>query len=585
MLHHARFSLLAFLAAALPAQSPCFELNLGTDLLLTDDSTAQGLQLGFTFNFANVGYTAICVCSNGFIWLGPTSVAGGDYTPTEAELLSGAPRICPLWEDFNPSIPGSGHIYFNAVPASGSTPAYALITWAGVYEFGRTGSPISFQVRMDANSNIRIVYGANVPIGGTTNTQMLIGASPGNNSPSNPVVFAPRPFTITQDNFDQVIPSTAFPYAGVSMQLIHTSPGYQGVDVPCSPNSFPGPAQFARFGQGCPMPPTVYELFDTATNLIDLSNLNFTYLPSGNSYIVTQGIAGPMFTGLSNNLGAGDDTTHAVTLPFPFPYNGGVLNSIVVSSNGFLYLSAIDGGAGCCGGTVAGLLTGQPRIAAHWSDLYTSPGGVYADHNAVAGEFCVTWSGVSEFGAPSASNTFQIALKNNGGIDVRYGNVMLVSHVSLAGYSAGINAIDPGPTDLSTITALPLPPGGTPLDLNNVNNGVPQFGTTMQLQVSRLRTGGTIAFLVLGYREALPPIDMSPFGAAGCNSYLDFLTAPIASQFALTGGGTTASFGIPIPNNPAFSGINLLGQSLGDDPTANPLGFRFSNAVRMTVGS
>src|SRR5205823_6305833 len=59
MLHHARFSLFAILAAALPAQSPCFELNLGTDLQLSDDSTAQGLQLGFTFNFSTVGYTAV----------------------------------------------------------------------------------------------------------------------------------------------------------------------------------------------------------------------------------------------------------------------------------------------------------------------------------------------------------------------------------------------------------------------------------------------------------------------------------------------------------------------------------------------
>ena len=102
--------------AALQAQD-CFNLNLGTNLGLIDDSTAQGLSLGFTFNFGGVAYTDICVCSNGFIWLGPTSVAGGDYTPTEAELLSGAPRICPLWTDFNPSAVGSGKVYYTLLHA------------------------------------------------------------------------------------------------------------------------------------------------------------------------------------------------------------------------------------------------------------------------------------------------------------------------------------------------------------------------------------------------------------------------------------------------------------------------------------
>lgn len=78
---------------------------------------------------------------------------------------------------------------------------------------------------------------------------------------------------------------------------------------------------------------------------------------------------------------------------------------------------------------------------------------------------------------------------------------------------------------------------------------------------------------------------MTPFGASGCNSYIDFLTAPIASQFRPTLGATSVNFGIPIPNNPVFAGVVLLGQCLGDDPPANPLGFRFSNAVRMTVGT
>ena len=82
----------AAIAAPLTAQIPCFNSTLGTSLELGDDDTVQGLSLGFTFTYAGVPYTQICVCSNGYVWLGATSVTGGDPTPSEAELSSGAPR-------------------------------------------------------------------------------------------------------------------------------------------------------------------------------------------------------------------------------------------------------------------------------------------------------------------------------------------------------------------------------------------------------------------------------------------------------------------------------------------------------------
>ena len=82
----------AAIAAPLTAQIPCFNSTLGTSLELGDDDTGQGLSLGFTFTYAGVPYTQICVCSNGYVWLGATSVTGGDPTPSEAELSAGAPR-------------------------------------------------------------------------------------------------------------------------------------------------------------------------------------------------------------------------------------------------------------------------------------------------------------------------------------------------------------------------------------------------------------------------------------------------------------------------------------------------------------
>jgi hypothetical protein len=300
--------------------------------------------------------------------------------------------------------------------------------------------------------------------------------------------------------------------------------------------------------------------------------------------LVLQGIAGPFFTGFANNLLAGDDTTHVVALPYPFPFHGQLLSSVIVSSNGFVWLSTTNAGSGCCSGSVTTLLSSEPRIAAHWTDLYTSPGGVFADLDPATADFCITWNNVSEFGASSASNTFQIALKPSGIFEYRYQNIALLAHTSLTGFSGGLGATDPGGTDLSALTQFDTGPGGRPPDLHRVGTSLPQFGATMSLEVTGLAAGGGVAFLVLCYFQAVPEIDMGFLGAPGCQSQLDFLSAPIAALLALTGGSPTAAFSFVVPNNPALAGTQLFAQALGQDFNANPLGFKFSDAVRMVVG-
>src|SRR5262245_66106726 len=106
----------ALAASAALAQSPFFEQSLGTDLNLGDDTSAQGLSLGFPFTYAGVAYSQISVCSNGFVVLGATNT-NTDYTPTDSELVSGPPRVCPLWNDLSPNLAGSGHVWFNTFPA------------------------------------------------------------------------------------------------------------------------------------------------------------------------------------------------------------------------------------------------------------------------------------------------------------------------------------------------------------------------------------------------------------------------------------------------------------------------------------
>src|SRR5262245_59436334 len=426
----------ALFASTVLAQSPCFDLNMGTDQNMGDDQIVSGLALGFTFTYNGVGYTSVCLDSNGSIYLGATTTAFADYSPTEAELLSSPqPRICGLWDDFNASDPASGHIFFNAVPAGGGNPAYALFTWAGVFEFGRT-TPIQVQVKLDANNVVSITYGSQAPLGGTLNTTLIIGASPGLGAVSNPVSFAARPVVIAQNNFADVrtVPNTP---AGFKMQWAPTNPGYIASDVGCTPNNLPTPGVSQVLGVGCPTPakPSIYEQF-TAANPVDVSGMDFTFLPNGQGgYIVIPGIAGPFFNTLTTALGAGDDTTHPVLLPFPFPHAFSTVNNIVVSSNGFLTLGSVNPGAGCCSGDIPSMLSGESRIAAWWSDLNASGAGeVYADLDPSSGEFVVTWSQVPEY-VSTGSNTFQIALNPNGSFKIRLQSVARSSHDFLLGYS------------------------------------------------------------------------------------------------------------------------------------------------------
>ena len=84
----------AVLATALSAQNPCFDTNIGTDINAADDTLNPGHALGFTFNFAGVGYTDIVIDPNGCIYFGATTTAFSDFSPSEAEFLASAsPRI------------------------------------------------------------------------------------------------------------------------------------------------------------------------------------------------------------------------------------------------------------------------------------------------------------------------------------------------------------------------------------------------------------------------------------------------------------------------------------------------------------
>ncbi len=575
------------LAAAAAAQGPCFELDLGTDLGLHDESTSPGLALGFPFPFHGTSYTSICVATNGYIILGPTTTIASDYTPTAAELLaSPQPRICPLWTDLDPDPVGSGHVWFRAIPAIGQQTARAIITWAGVYEFFTT-NPIEMQLELDANGLITVTYGGQSP---TQGLPMVIGLSPGGGIPANPVSLATRPIAIAQDNFAEELPAGPS-YTNLKLQWIPTSPGYLVVDAPCAANVLPTAAAVEPAGVGCPVrsKPTIYELF-SMSHPVDVSGTDLTFLPDGQGgYTVVNGIAGPFFTGLTNNLHAGDDTVHPLALPFAFPHGHGTVNAINVSANGFLGLGWNHPGAGCCNGNTIELLAGESRIAAWWGDLNPLAGGaVYADYDASTGEYVVTWDHVPEY-STATPNTCQIALLPSGVFKIRLPAVARSSGYFnfLLGYSYGHGARDPGGTDFSAGThpgTGPLSWIG-PLSQSAAYGVLPKIGTTFPIDIAGISAApqGNAVLLLVGLAELDPGIDLGTIGAPGCNAYL----LPSASDFQflnLVGGAPTTVFAISIPSSPSLTGLHVTSQVVSDDVDANAFGWKFSNALRWTIG-
>ncbi|MGE3171496.1 MAG: hypothetical protein AB7O97_02645 [Planctomycetota bacterium] len=565
-------------SAALPAQA-CFDPNLGTNLALTDDSISAALPLGFTFTFGGVGYTDIIVCSNGYIWLGATPPVTGaaDFSSSEAELLSNQPRICPLWTDMNPSAVGSGNVWFNTGTGT------ATVTWDGVIEFG--GSNIlDVQLVLDSANGITITYGANAAVGGTFGgtVSVLIGASVGNGAASNLVSFASRPLVIGQDTFCEVIPtngSTPIPYNGFQMGWNSTAPGYLVIDNACI-----GPASVNLVGQGCPPPQSqsLYEVFGTGTG--DLNGLDLSFLPTGaSSYLALPGLSPTYFTAFSNNLAMTDDQSVFVTLPFNFPFNGGTVGSIYVSSNGFITLGATDPGSGCCTGVPATMTAGPPRISAWWADLFPpGGGGVYADADPVSGDFVVSWDQVPEYSA-GAPQSCQIALSPTGQFTIRWQSVSAGTHTFLAGFSFGNGATDLGPTDLSAVTSSPV--SGTlvtPLTLEAQAGSTPQINSAFTMNVNNIQSlpNGNICVLLIS--NEIPATDVSFLGLTGCTA---FLALPeLASVLNLSLGAPTSQFVLNIPNDPNFLGVSLMSQAVSDDLTANPFGFRVSNGARLNFG-
>lgn len=115
----------------------------------TGDDQAVTVNIGFTFNFYGTNYTAVNICSNGFLNFGTTSTA---YTPASIPNTA-APNalIAALWRDLNPS--GGGTITYY------SSATKFVASFNAVKNYANTSTQ-TFQVILTPDGKINVQWGS-----------------------------------------------------------------------------------------------------------------------------------------------------------------------------------------------------------------------------------------------------------------------------------------------------------------------------------------------------------------------------------------------------------------------------------------
>lgn len=560
---------LALVAPAFAQSSPCFEPNLGTDLLLSDDSVSAPQPLGFVFAFAGGSVTSIRVSSNGFVWL-DNSTANACCNGDRAQFLANGPRIAPLWVDLNPS--AAGAVYFNSLPGR------AVITWDQTVEYGQ-GTQFTAQLQLLADGSFAMFWDPAVRIVGHTT---LIGSTQGGNA-ADPGAL----------DFANALPFDSGTTATIYETFVANAFDLGGIGVTFTPNGRGGYAvarrtdcRFASFvtqGAGCPTSPSVYELFANAG--FDLAGTAFDFTPSaGGGYDVTRCASAcldPGYVG-ATSLGLGDDAVaRNLALGFTFPFHGGSTTAVDVSSNGSVYLEpGTIGGHRCCDGDPGAFLSETASIAPIWMDLNPGAGGAVRTHRPSATSFAITYDAVPEYNVAGSANTAQLVMWSDGRFRIAFGAAGNVSHLCLVGFTPGNGAVDPGSIDLSTATPFSTGAGGTPLGLVAGAGTRPSLGTTFTMVIGEAPGSASAGWLLLGFASIPNGTPLAPIGMPGCRLYV---VADVATPFAIQGAYSVAS--LAIPSTPSLAGIVVFAQAIVVAPGVNALGAVASNAGRIELGT
>jgi hypothetical protein len=109
-------------------------VHVGTPLNMTDDVTTA-VSIPFTFKYYGVNYTAIAVCSNG--WLAMGTETSTNYTNVGLPSASApAKTVFGVWDDLNPGAAGPGEVYYY----NDATNHRFVVEWFRVQHYGSTAT-------------------------------------------------------------------------------------------------------------------------------------------------------------------------------------------------------------------------------------------------------------------------------------------------------------------------------------------------------------------------------------------------------------------------------------------------------------
>lgn len=145
-----------------------FKASVGERLALEDDDAVEVQLATFEFPFFDGSHASVYVHSDGNLTFVQPDAAS---TPRSlGRLLSGPPRVAPLFADFDPSVAGDGAGVFVKQARK-----WIRITWLRVPQFGISNES-SVQVTLFRNGKMFFVYGD------VATPEAVVGVSPGDSN-------------------------------------------------------------------------------------------------------------------------------------------------------------------------------------------------------------------------------------------------------------------------------------------------------------------------------------------------------------------------------------------------------------------
>jgi hypothetical protein len=358
-----------------------YDISWATDLNISFDDTYVAQALPFAFPFYGVDYSTVYVTSNGLLSFSENgnSSFGNDALPSAVFPNN---MICAFWDDLDPGFGGTVR-YLDESYQNRVIFQWNAVAHNGDYITNNYVSHFTFQAILYRDGTIDLNY------------RDMSGYYTGS-------------ATVGLENADGTI------------GLLATFEGSGASTMDGTTIRFRTPQPRPTRGG----PSAGYEW----ANSLD---------PAGPEYLFTD------ISGTGINLGlSGDDQTVVTSLPFAFPWFGGLHDQVSVCSNGWI---SFDTGAVAYFSNefIPYAFSVNNMICAFWDDLYLPFGGqVYYQDDSANGRVIFQWNQVPHISGTDGPYTFQVMLYTNGEIYLNYGDMGATVFYGVTSATVGVENAD-----------------------------------------------------------------------------------------------------------------------------------------------